>query len=263
VNPRDVPIRFSRLKKMAESASHYLDSITHDSEPGPAMILGTLVHAMVLEPERPIHVFTETATRGVKFRSFEAAHGGELVATQAEYDKAQAVAESVLSDPHALSVLRTPGAIIEKRLDWTMGGRACHGTPDLWTPGSVLVDLKTAATVSPRKWLGKWGTIRSMGYAAQLAWYTDAIKACGYEPPTERFIVAVETRRPYPVVVYRLDESEIEAGRAAYRAWFEDLRVCEESDHWPGYTQRIVDVFADDEDEMPKLIFGEEEEVAQ
>jgi hypothetical protein len=200
--------------------------------------------------------------RGKDWEAFKTEHSyAETIYTASEAEVALAVAESVRTDAHAQQLLSHPG-LREHRIEWTRAGRACAGTPDFFNLLS-LVDLKTCASADPRRWTGRFGEIRKRSYHAQLAWYADGLEAAGYPKPSAAYLIAVETRAPYPVVVYRIEESELEAGRRAYCAWFETLRVCEEANHWPGYAQSVVSVEADEDDEPTELIFGDEEESEQ
>jgi hypothetical protein len=250
------PVRFSHLKHMGTSPAHYRASLTSTHET-PAMRLGTLVHAMVLGRTGGLAVY-EGTRRGKAWDEFRAANDGTLIVTASERDAAQPIADAVATDPHAAQLLTKPG-LFEHRIEWMRAGRACAGTPDFFN-ATTIVDLKTCATADPRRWTGRFGEIRKRSYHSQLAWYADGIEAAGMPKPREAYLIAVETRAPFPVVVYRIEGSELEAGRRQYSAWWEALRVCEEANHWPGYAQHVVSVEADEDDEPTELIFGDEEE---
>ena len=65
-------------------------------------------------------------------------------------------------------------------------------------------------------------------------------------------------------LVEALTRAEKEAGAMLWRSWFETLRVCEESDFWPGYSQQVITVCAPGDDgDMPDLVFSETEEAAE
>jgi hypothetical protein len=221
------------------------------------MRLGRLVHQMVLVPHVPVCVY-EGARRGKDWELFKSSNSGEeTIYTQSERDAAMSIAHAVLSDPVAGPMLKAEG-FRERRIEWERAGRKCAGTPDFFSY-RALIDLKTCATADPRRWTGRFGEIRKRHYDAQVAWYADAIETCGFRRPSEVYLVAVETRAPYPVVAYRICDSELEHGRRTYTAWLEMLRVCEESNHFPGYSQIAVDVEAPEDDEMPSLDWSDEE----
>jgi hypothetical protein len=106
---------------------------------------------------------------------------------------------------------------------------------------------------------GRW-----YGYHSQLAWYRRALIESRFGTPASLWIVAAESAPPYPVTVFRLTEQAIEQGERACRSWLELLKVCEESDSWPAYTDAVVpfDVPDDESESFTLTIDGEETEVA-
>ena len=158
---------------------------------------------------------------------------------------------AITACPIAQSLLA--GATCERHLEWKLQGRAMSSRPDAFTPGRMLFDLKTTTDASP---IGFGRQAWRMAYHAQSALYIDALASLGIDV-LDAYLVAVETKPPYPVTVMRLTAQMIDVGRRTYRTWFETLRVCEESDHWPAYTSSVVpwDVPAwiehDEDDEQP------------
>ena len=73
-------------------------------------------------------------------------------------------------------------------------------------------------------------------------------------------IVAVESKPPYPVVVYDLSEEAIKQGNMLWHSLWERLRGCEENDHWPGYVEGIS-VLDFEPTSTTVIIDGEEVEV--
>lgn len=260
-----LPLRFSSLKRMGESPAHYRAALERPFRPTAAQRLGTAVHRLTFE-NAPINVFDGAARRGKAWDAFEAEHADDdSIITAPELATAKAMRDALWRDSDARRLLsKAPGVSIEETIRWSIGKRECQGTPDVASPRYV-VDLKTTDNADPRKWTGRYGTIRKYSYHAQVDWYRYGASLTGGEQtePEEGYLVAVESRWPHVVQVYRLDPSEFEAGRMLWRSWFETLRVCEESDFWPGYSQQIVTVCAPDDDgAMPDLVFGDEAEEA-
>ncbi len=144
----------------------------------------------------------------------------------------------------------------ERKLEWYIAGRTCQGTPDAFTE-EWLTELKVTNDASP-------GRVpfhaRKMGWLAQLAWYRSGIaRAMGFTP-RETYLVAVESKRPYPVTCFKLDASALDCGERQWRLWWEQLMACEQSDSWPAYTEALVPLSADSED--LGLVFGDEDEAA-
>ena len=91
-------------------------------------------------------------------------------------------------------------------------------------------------------------------YHCQAAIYRKAIgEQYGYKPK-EMYIIACESKPPHDVVVYRLTPRILDLGERTAYMWLSELRNCQASDRWPGYTSAVVDVdvpdymLEDDED---------------
>jgi hypothetical protein len=175
------------------------------------------------------------------------------IVTAAEYERARECADAVLAHPIAADLF---SGETEIPLRWTYLGRDCAGQLDA-IKGAWLSELKTAACAEP-----SWFTRQffRMAYHAQLAWYSEAARRNGYTI-SDRYVVAVETRRPYAITVGRVTERAIEEGERLIRTWMERLVVCEEADAWPAYSQSVIDI---DVAQDVELIYPEdmEEEAA-
>lgn len=237
MNPRDVPVRHSSLKNMGKSPAHYYEALQSTHKPTAAMLLGSAVHSLVLGGPTVVLFDGAETRRGKRWDAFSADHSGCIALTSDEYDRAQACRDAIQADPNAVRVLQGDS---EKVVNWDFGGRACVSTLDVHNPGKWITELKTTISAKPSKFLYQ---ARSLNYDSQLAYYDEAV---GGVP--DHYIVAVETTAPFPVVVYRVATSTIEMGAALWRSWFERLRVCEDSDDWPGYSRLIEDLeFPQDE----------------
>jgi hypothetical protein len=250
IDPRSIPVRFSRLKQFSRSAQHYWHSVQSNYDETLSMRLGTAAHALLFE--QPLVVWPGKTRSGKQWDAFADEHHGTPIVNQREHGEAAAMAKAVRSNPNAMMLL--DGAIFEEPIDWSLNGRACRSTPDARRE-RLIVDLKTSKTSEPGQFVrsGLW-----MSYHAQLAFYMDAVAAAGLGTPEEAYIIAVESKAPHPVTVMRISDRAIEAGRKLCRMWFERLLVCEASNEWPGYAQSIVDFDVLDADEGPALIFGED-----
>lgn len=240
------PVRFSYLKNMAKSPAHYKAALNVPFDSA-SMRLGRMVDVGVLGGSEPI--IWDGSRRGKAWEEFRDGHPGAEIVTASEYEAAQPIIQSVRNHEHAMYLL-TSGAV-KKRIYWEWLGRACTGEPDV--AGKYLVDLKTTRCSEPGRFSRQaiW-----FSYHAQLANYRLGLILSGAEPPTQLFIVAVETTPPYPVTVLTLTERAIEQGERLCRVWMERLLACEASDEWPGYVQTAVDLDIPDDLE---LTFGDEE----
>lgn len=235
LDPRTVPVRFSTLKKLAQSPAHYRDALEpHDDGDSLALRLGSGVHALLLGGAEVV-VWTGKVRTGKAWDEFQEIHAGKIILNQRESDEARGIADAVFAHADAYRIL-TDGTKLEERITAELDGRAIVGRPDAYGPCHV-VDLKTSRNSAPAKFLrdAQW-----RGYHAQLAWYGDLLGLAGKARVTDHFIVAVETSRPYCVVVYQAAPHAIDLGRRQYRLWWEQLRACEDSDAWPGYATGVV-----------------------
>lgn len=234
-----IPIRYSHLSRMSRSALHYqaAASGTYYADT-PAMRTGRLVHGLVLGgPSAP--VVYEGDRRGKAWQEFQLLHDGAEIVTRAEADRAIPIADAVLGDPIAGPLVRAVSARREKRIEWSIGGRACAGTPDSYDPATgILLDLKTTTSARPADFARHtW----AYHYHGQLSWYRHALETLG-ESVSTCLLVAVETAAPYGVSVHRLSSRILAEGERSWRAWWEQLMVCEATGQWPGYAESIVDL---------------------
>jgi hypothetical protein len=252
----DYRLRFSHLKKLAQSPAHFRAAVdATESYDSPAMRLGRLVHTLVLGgPEVAVY---DGERRGKAWQEFKAAHDGQEIVTISEHEKAAAIARAVTDDPVAARYLLRPDAVTEQRIEWDLDGRPCSSTPDFVSRAdSLLVDLKTSQTSEP----GRFGRLAiAMHYHAQLAFYRWALEVSQGWRPATCVLVAVETAAPYPVTVHVLTDRALDEGEKLCRAWLERLAVCEASNAWPGYTQAALDL--DCEPALALSIDGEEVEL--
>lgn len=240
IDPRDIPIRFSNLKAMSRSPLHYEHHIAEGRPDSAGMRLGRLVHWRVLgalpDDEDGKIVVYDGERRGNAWKDFAAANEGADIVTAKEYEESEPIARAVSENEIAAPFVRGE---FERRILWKFAGRDCSGRLDVIGRanfGRFVTDLKTTADASPR---GFERLALRMNYHAQLAWYSDAMQEIG-EPVEGAYIVAVETKAPFAVTTFRLTPALLEEGRKVYRSWFESLRNCEESAHWPGYAQTVV-----------------------
>lgn len=247
--PSREPLRFSNLKYMSRSPAHYLESLKGRSDSA-ALRRGRLVDTLVFGGKPT--VFPGASRSSKAFDEFEAAHPGEDIFLASEFYQGKAMADSILLNPeHSEAARLLRGGVIKTRIFWDFLGRACSGEPDV--AGEFLVDLKTTRCAQPEVF--KRDADR-FAYAAQLAWYRQGLILSGAQPPSECYLVAVETAPPYPVTVLRLTERKIEQGERLCRLWMERLLACEAEGCFPGYVQSFVEFDADTELD---LTFGDEE----
>jgi hypothetical protein len=264
IDPRTLPVRFSRLKQMARSPLHYWHACqTGDVDGGEslALRLGSGTHALLFGQESRVVVYPGQR-RGKAWDAFEEEHAGKIILTATEAKTAHGIVDAVRGHDLARALLwpepaDTDGVWYEHRIDWQRDGRMCRSTPDVYYADVIdrtvtIVDLKTTRDASP-DWFCREAIRRA--YHAQLVFYAEAL---GEDPHhCDLRIVAVESKPPHAVVVWQLTPGAIEHGQMLIGQWWEQLRQCEDAGTWPGYTQAMQRLDVDGD--MPALIFGDDD----
>lgn len=247
----DHPVRFSRLKMIAQSPAHYYRALSWQFVETESTRCGSATHAMVLGGA-DVAVFDGRRV-GDEWKKFCADNIGNIILNRREYDKACRMAESVTLSSAAMEILDA-APIRESLIRWRYLDRDFTSTPD--ARGEVLIDLKTTRIGSLE---GFGREMLRRAYHAQLSCYGEAMIATGEKAPAENYIIAVENVEPYLTTVRRVTPRAIENGRRLWTGWFETLRACEAINRWPGYSEAIVDL--DIEETATVEIDGEEFEL--
>lgn len=227
------PLHFSDLKYIAQSPAHYRERAKARKET-PSLRKGSAVHAMVFETQRVL-LYPEIR-RGKAWEAFRTEHSDAIILSESEGEAAFGMAQSIMQSAPAQALIKKCTSF-EQQLTWDIAGRPCAGTPDAWGP-EVLLELKTGRTSRPGKF--EW-EVRKYAYHAQLDWYANAL---GHTGPVK--VIAVENTAPYAVTVYDVTPGTLLAGRKLWQSWLNTLRVCEESNHWPAYSETEVTLDLDD-----------------
>lgn len=234
IDVRTVPLRFSTMKLIAQSALHYWWSVQNGYDETLSMRLGTGAHAILFGTP---FVIWSGRRQGKLWDQFEKDHAGEVILTTSEYEKARDMANAIRSHQVANRLLFTDTAL-ETRIDWEWQGRAFRSTPDA-ASRTACVDLKCLRSADPEK--VKWQS-RNMGYHVQAAVYRRALNQTGKHNIKDNFLVVVENKAPYPVTCLRFTETALESGDRIAAGWLEQVLACEERNEFPGYVQGIVDL---------------------
>jgi exodeoxyribonuclease VIII len=237
----------SALKHLLRSPAHFIEARTNPKPPTDAVILGTAVHTLILEPERFASEYIQAPegdrrTKAVKeaWEQCERDFPGATFLKGDTYDAVQRIRDAVLSHPTASTLLALPGHT-EASVVWTDAatGTTCKGRPDrLSALRAPVADHTTTDDASPAAFAR---SLFNLGYHRQAAHYTDGLAANDVAIRHFNFIVA-EKSPPYGVAVYRLLDEAVEAGRAQLRSLLATYRWCQEHGEWPGYDTSIQDI---------------------
>lgn len=253
IDPRTIPVRFSRLRQMAASALHYWSAVQDDRPDTIAMRFGRGVHALVLGT--PVIRWTGKTRQGKAWEAFKAKHADKEILSTKEWDRAHGLYEAIKRHPLANDAIFAGEAVLEEQIEWQFMGRACTSRPDSRYGVERLVDLKTTRCAEPRKFErdAMW-----RGYHGQMDFYRHAIRDRFGAFPRESLVVAVEPIKPFAITVMRLTPNALQHGEKVWRGWFESLLVCEAANVWPAYTDALADLDVVGTDDVNLVIDGEE-----
>ena len=231
----------------------------------PAMKLGTLVHTMLLEPERvlvqPVRPSVDLrlkANRSAKEEydtalreHMEALTDDHVSCTQAEYETAALMRDSLLTH-RIMQVLMQHGEP-EVSIYWDWEGEPCRARPD-WldlATHRLAVDVKTTRHLGPRAFAR---TMADFRYHVTHAFYVDAIKAAT-DTDVKYLFAAVQNAPPYCSALYCLDANpdDVKLGRMLYKRDIRFLQECRERDEWPGPVGEEVQSI-----ELPQWVYSDD-----
>lgn len=233
----DGTVHFSHLKKISDSGVQYLHSLSTPFEASRAMLIGTGVHHLVLgrRPTAKVAFFDGDKRAGAAWKEFAAAHPGYDILTAPEWAEAMLIAEAVKADPVAREYLED--ARFEVPLTWEDSGLRCSTTGvDIVQPGRIG-DLKTTSTTAIEAWKRQ---AFSFSYHCQMAWYRRGCVANGIDVSRGMFLLGVDTKPPFEVVVLEMSEELIDLAERTLTLWVERLKVYMESRQFPGRAQSAV-----------------------
>ena len=237
----------SDLKSLARSPAHY--KMRTEKEQTSAMLLGSLTHCMILEPEEVNSRYwaCELDRRTKAYKEAMADQpAGVVSVTLKEWEEARRMADAVHSNATCLSLLssglaeQSVFATVWDDPDCTFVGK-CR--PDFLAElgdSRIHVSLKTTRDASPEAFSKRpWGQYWKLGYHLADAWYARVL-ACAGKPVEATLVIAVE-----PPGIVQLYEPSISSMMDAGEKIDELLALlsrCQSSGNWPGYKSDILPI---------------------
>ena len=223
-----------------------------------AMLLGSAVHMLALEPERfdaqyivldgPINQTTKKpyGRDTIKFRDWLdslAIEPDRHVLISSEFAESLAIAKAFQAHPEIAAIMASRAEKLfesEYAMLWVEDDGSeldLKCKIDFVCPSErLIVDLKTTSDPSPYAW--SWSA-EDFGYHRQAAIYTDAMEA-KYGQPFRFLFGVVRSKEPYEAAVYELDAESIQRGRVEYEALIEECIDRKAKNDWLGEWQRGV-----------------------
>lgn len=247
----------SNIKDLNKSAAHYKASLADESEETAEMRFGTIVHTLILEPDRVkalIHVGLYNTRRGKDFEQALKDGDGKLVCNEEEFNRAsecvEAFREQATSHPYINGEkFKLLDGIKEHSFYWICKdtGLLLKARPDNIHPSGVIVDIKTCRDASPD---GFQRAIAEYQYHISAAHYLEGVQRSSINHPTipslgmptQFAFICIESKPPYAVATYFLSADAIELGRQEVRAALEKYTNACTTGQWDAYPKEMVEI---------------------
>lgn len=248
----------------ARTPAHLRKTWDEQDKPSLALVLGTLIHGLVLEPQTPlprIAIVPDTYTVPADAKPAKGAPGpgevvawnnrakwcrdwralqeaaGKIVLDAEDMATVRECAEAVGQCAEASELLRT-SAHRESTLVWETEARTpCKARLDAWGEDALIVDIKTTTDASPS---GFARHAYDLGYHLQAAWYVDGLEALTGWMASFYFVAVEKDSRL--VTVHHATNDFLQRGREAYGRALEQFEHAWQSGVWPGYAPGIHDL---------------------
>jgi exodeoxyribonuclease VIII len=239
------------LKHAARSPAHFKHALDHPAEPSDAMTLGSVVHSLILEPDKFGDRFVvmpdfkadirrddggeyanvrATKQHKTLVADFEAANQGRTIVDHDVMATARSIADAVYAHALAAEALADTRREVSVIWDDAQSGFRCKSRLDA-VAGDRIVDFKTTRDAAAFE-----REIHTYQYHVQLAFYQAAIAATTDGELLPVVIIAAETSPPYGVRVARLDDDALDVGRDQYRSYLLAVADSLRTGVWPNYS---------------------------
>jgi exodeoxyribonuclease VIII len=225
--------------------AHYAAHMAGETkrEPSKAMLLGTMAHLAVLEPNKLDAAFVEKPS-DIDFRTKAGKEWRESIGTTPilDADEARAVRgirDSIAAHDAAKALLAGCDGEVAMFAEHRSG---------LWIKGrvdalkvesdneAVIVDVKTTSAGADYGTFSRQAA--SLNYHVSAAWYCHLAGLNGL-PPCRFYWIAVEVAPPYAVAVYEIHPDALDLGVGLMNDALELIAQCEDAGVWPGYAPEV------------------------
>ncbi len=232
---------------------HYQYILGGKGEDTPSLRLGNAMHVLALEPDlwaKGYHVLPEGHRRDArteKHKEQTLIADGRVMITTKEHETVLGMAEALVKNPTALSLLKSPGRV-ESSIYWQDGDLQLRCRPDLLRNDALVVDLKTARSVKPSLF---FKDAFNMHYDLSVALTNRGYEALNGKPLDNYIFLCIESEPPYLIEAYESFRppvdgdgfhsgmSYLELGNGRLDALLAVFKHCFAMKTWPGYCEKI------------------------
>jgi exodeoxyribonuclease VIII len=228
-----------------KAPAHYAAHMAEETkrEQTKAMLLGTMSHLAVLEPNKLDAAFVEKPS-DIDFRTKAGKEWRESIGTTPilDADEARAVRgirDSIAAHDAAKALLSGCDSEVamfaEHRSGLWIKGRvdALKVVDDM---ESVIVDVKTTSAGADYGTFSRQAA--SLNYHVSAAWYCHLAWVNGL-PPVRFYWIVVEVAPPYAVAVYEIHTDARDLGASMMSDALDLIAQCEDAGVWPGYAPEV------------------------
>lgn len=229
-----------------KTPAHVREYLNNPPQPTPAMVLGSAIHAAILQPDefkrlyvrKPDNIDRRTKAGKEAWAEFKAAHAGATILEPDDYELCLRIRDVIHTHPKAKKLVTGMTEVSAVWMGWY--GVKCKARFDC-LPDSLptaFVDVKTVTDASPRAFSR---AMHTHGWHLQATLYR--IGAHELETGREHpILLAVEKDPPHAFAMYRVGQETLMAGEDELRRLLEIWATKIETGEWPGYPDEIQDI---------------------
>jgi len=204
-----------------------------------AMLLGTLAHLAILEPNKLDGAFV-VRPAGMTFttkegKEWKAAQSDTPILDQSEADTLYGMRDAVAAHEAASALLKGADYEVSLWAEHPTTGLPIKGRVDALGAG-IIADVKTCEDASPS---GFAASAARLFYDLSAAHYMGLADLCG-RPADTFWWIAVEKAAPYAVAVYQPSEEIMARGMRLAEQALARIAACCEAQEWPAYPASAV-----------------------
>ncbi len=232
----------SGINMMNKSMFHFWDAYLNEDKKKkvetPAMLFGSVLHTLVLEPE----LFTakyfvadkpnQTSNKGKEeWKEVKDKAGNLTIVSGSVFEKAEKMAARLILHKRANQIICN--GLYEQSIFWIdpETGIECKCRPDILRK-NMIGDLKTTADAS---YFAFQRSLNEYGYHIQCAMMREASRHVLPNEINDFIFICVENVEPYVPAIYPLAEDAIDLGERKFKEALVKYKKCLETNEWPGY----------------------------
>lgn len=240
-------VNISSLKHMRKSVAHYVQALQEPQKDTPNLLLGSVVHCLILEPEKFDETYktipildkrTKAGKEQADILARECDVKGLTPVSADVVDTAKAIVANVEKHPFFKNI-HDKGCAHELTATWMNKGIECKGRIDCYNPNTkTIIDIKTTKDASQSEFAK---ACYYYGYINQAAWYLQGLNENGLG--ADNFIIlAIEKEAPHCCAVYRLNPFDIGKADEENNMWLEKLKEFIATEKIVGYPEETQEL---------------------